>query len=678
MPFNRVIYNAPQEEFFTDVLLNQVSDKMLDNASKLNLKPGQSEIASWCNNAPKIKNLLELAGVKDAYVTFEYLVPYNMKRIDCMIYGKDSAGKGNVVHLELKQWSNEGVTPAESEGNFSVDETAKDDSGVIYKVHAVTGGGVRTVAHPSQQVRGYNDYLMGFVEVLSEKELSLTGAAYCYNYKRSNTAKNALYDSRYNHLLDQYRTYAGDEVRELAELIKKVLGNGDGFSVFNKMMKSPIRPSKKLLESAANLIHDGNANAFALIEDQIVARNIILDKIRNLQKHDRKSVVLVKGGPGTGKTVIALHLLALIAGNPKLQCNVHYATKSKPLLEGVRFQLPRGSKAKLLFHNVTQYIPANCDENSIDVLMVDEAHRITKSSNNQYTPAEKRTDMTQIETLIRAAKVSVFFIDDKQAIRGVEIGSSSLIKEWARKYNAKIEEVELKSQFRCNGSDNYLDWLEHVLYNEPKAPLFDKDEFDFQVLDSPKDLYEAIKNKNALSGMTARLCAGFCWPWSSDLGTDGDLVKDVQIGDFAMPWETKDTIKNVPKGYVKWYEWAYKPEGIKQIGCIYTAQGFEFDYVGVIIGPDLYFDEKDGLVKTRIEESKDPVLKRSGEGIDRYIRNIYRVLMSRGMKGCYVYICDVSLRKYVMVQLNIIQNSGYKIPQSPILMVADKKAMYQA
>lgn len=675
MPLNSVIYSASQQDFFDDVNLNQVSEKMLENAKQQDFKPSLSEVASWNNNAPRIKSLLELAHVQNTHVTFEYMIPYNRKRIDCMIYGKGKDGKGNVVHLELKQWCNEGVSPAESAGNFDVDESSDED--VVYRVNAVTGGGVRLVAHPSQQVRGYNDYLTGFVEVLSERELNLTGAAYCYNYKRYNSNKTALYDSRYNQLLNQYRTYAGDEVKELASLLADVLGNGDGLSIFNKMMNSPIRPSQKLLDSAAELVHKGNAAAFSLIEDQIVARNIILDKIRNLHKLDKKSVILVKGGPGTGKTVIALHLLALIAGMKDFRCNVHYATKSKPLLEGVKFQLPRGSKAKMLFHNVTQYVPANCDENGIDVLMVDEAHRITKSSNNQYTPAEKRTDMSQCETLIRAAKVSVFFIDDKQAIRGVEIGSTNLIRHYAKQYGAKIEEVELKSQFRCNGSDNYLDWLEQILYNYPKATLFDKDEFDFKIFDSPNKLYSAIREKNSTPNTTARLCAGFCWPWSSDLGPDGDLVKDVRIGDFAMPWETKDTIKNVPAGYVKWYEWAYKPEGIKQVGCIYTAQGFEFDYVGVIVGPDIYFDKTDGLVKTRISESKDPVLKRSGEGIDGYIRNIYRVLMSRGMKGCYVYICDEALREYVEQSLKIVHESGYKV-NVPIMMAADNKTIYKA
>jgi len=194
--------------------------------------------------------------------------------------------------------------------------------------------------------------------------------------------------------------------------------------------------------------------------------------------------------------------------------------------------------------------------------------------------------------------------------------------------------------------------------------------FDFKIFDTPNDLYGAILEKNSSPQMTARLCAGFCWPWSSDLDKNGNLVKDVHIGDFAMPWETKDTIKKIPEGYVKWYEWAYKPEGIKQVGCIYTAQGFEFDYIGVIVGPDLYYNNYTGRIETDIKESKDPVLKRSGEKIDEYIRNIYRVLMSRGMKGCYVYFCDKPLRHYVEQRL--------KANTSNMLMAAEKKVIYKA
>lgn len=636
MKAGRVIYHETQDQFYTDILTNRYIDKMVAGAESYNIKPGLSEKTSWMNNGPKIRDLLMLSEVKDTYVTFEFNVPYNMKRIDCMVYGKDINGKGNVVHIELKQWANDSVKPSKSAGNFDVE----DDN---YEVVAFTGGRNRIVSHPSQQVKGYNDYLINFIEVFSKEDIGLQGLAYCYNY-RKNSIPNALYDDRYETLLKEHKTYSGDEVTDLAKDIYKALGGGDGLKIFNRVMHSPIRPSRKLLDSAANMVHEGNANAFSLLADQIVAKNIIFDKIRKLNERKKKSVILVKGGPGTGKTVIALHILAMLASKGKY--DIHYATKSKSLLEGVKYNLPRGSKAKKLFSNITQFVPSKFEDNQLDVLLVDEAHRITKSANTQFTKAKDRTDMPQVDTLVKCAKVAVFFIDDKQGIRYQEIGSSHMIKECALKFDADIEEVELKTQFRCNGSNNYLDWLEQILYNEKVTASFTPDEFDFKIFDSPQKLYDAILEVDRTEGKTARLCAGFCWPWSKRPDENGQLVKDVRIGDFAMPWETHGEITTPPPGYVKWFEWAYKPEGIKQVGCIYTAQGFEFDYVGVIVGRDLKYSVINNCLITDITETEDPTLNRSRAKFDEYVRNIYRVLMSRGMKGCYVYFCDKNVEEY--------------------------------
>ena len=177
-----------------------------------------------------------------------------------------------------------------------------------------------------------------------------------------------------------------------------------------------------------------------------------------------------------------------------------------------------------------------------------------------------------------------------------------------------------------------------------------KENFDFQIIESPEKLYEMIKQKDGEAGKSARLTAGFCWDWSKTLDFNGELVKDVRIGDFAMPWETHDKIKP-PKGYVRWYEWAYKPEGIKQIGCIYTAQGFEFDYIGVIVGPDLKYDKEHDCLVGDPKGTRDPVLQRSTERFDEYVKNIYRVLMSRGLKGCYVYFVDKDTEQYFISRM---------------------------
>lgn len=662
---NRVLYKETQQQFARDVERNIVYQKMLHCAEESGIHSSENEIASWTNNAPHISKILYDAGVSDSYVTFEFLVPFSRKRIDCVIYGTGTDGSQNVIHIELKQWSNNGVKLAESEGNFNAKERNDD---VIFNVTAYTGHANRIVAHPSQQVKGYQGYLSNYIEVISNQELHLTGLAYCYNYLKNDPKHPSyLFDEQYSSLLDKYPTYAKDQKTELVEKLKQLLKNGDGLSVFNKMMASPVRPSKKLLNEVVTMVQEGDISAFSLIEDQIVARNIILDKIRSMRKtvgsdDFQKSVIIVKGGPGTGKTVIALHILAELAKLTKNGhgLNVQYATKSKPLLEGVRHQVRPNTR--ILFQNVTSYIPASVEENMIDVLLVDEAHRIQKNANNQYTKAEKRTNLPQIDTIVRSAKITVFFIDDKQAIRGVEIGSSKLIKEAAERWNAKVEECELTSQFRCNGSDNYMDWLEQVLYNKPVTSVFHKEDFDFKIFDNPQEMYDQLVIQNNKEGQTARIMAGFCWPWSNVV-VDGDLVKDVRIGDFAMPWETKDTVpyNQLTRRYPKWYEWAYKPMGIEQVGCIYTAQGFEFDYAGVIIGEDLKYDKNRKEIITDRNATRDPVLRQNlavaTMTFDDYVRNIYRVLMSRGMKGCYLYIIDVPLREYFK---DLLKEMGYE------------------
>lgn len=648
---NRVLYQAPQSQFISEVERGIVSQKMRYTAEQAGIHSSDNEIASWENNAPHVARLLTQCGAKDSYVTFEFLVPFSRKRIDCMIYGTGEDDSENVIHIELKQWSNKTVGIADSDGNFTTDDANRQPDDVIFNVEAFTGRANRIVAHPSQQVKGYQGYLSNFIEVFSNHEVSLTGLAYCYNYTKKDASKPSfLYDKKYEPLLSQYPTYAKDQFDELTSKLTGLLKKGAGLSIFNKVIDSPIRPSKKLLNEVTSMIEQGDTSAFSLIEDQLVARNMILDKIRPLLKDNgkfQKSVIIVKGGPGTGKTVIALHILAELSSH---QLSVQYATKSKPLLEGVCHQIrPR---TRLLFHNVTSYVPATTNENALDVILVDEAHRIENFTIDRYRPERSERNMPQVDTIIRAAKVSVFFIDDRQAIRGREIGSAELIREAAKRWNAKVEECELTSQFRCNGSDNYMDWLEQVLYNKPVTSSFKPEDFDLRVFSDPQSMYDALVEQNNKPGQTARLMAGFCWPWSKDV-VDGDLVKDVKIGNFAMPWETSDGVpyQKLTKKYPRWYEWAYKPLGIEQVGCIYTAQGFEFDYAGVIIGGDLKYDPVTNKIITDKSVCKDPVLRQNRQEatmtFDDYVRNIYRVLMSRGMKGCYVYCVDKSLHKYL-------------------------------
>ncbi|MFH1510382.1 MAG: DUF2075 domain-containing protein [Candidatus Woesearchaeota archaeon] len=626
----KIIYDAPQNKFCSDVLNNRFADVMQENFSRICGGFGVPEFNSWRDTGHVIKNLIEMGNLTNVYVAFEYQVPYTQKRIDCLLFGNNKQKKGIVIHIEMKQWQK--VEALECEGNF---------------VETYIGGDLRKVVHPSQQVQGYHNYLTGFVEIFEEDEMNLFGYAYCPNYNKKEG--EGLFDQKYSGLLSKFPIFTKDDIKKLADRLNELLSHEDGFDIFNKFMQSPVRPSRKLLDSASKVLKQ--ESDFNLLDDQIYARNVIIDRIKRAESDGLRSVVIVRGEPGTGKTVIALHILAEFAGHQDKKYNIFFASRSKPLIEAIKYKMEKGQKvgevnAKILFTSLDPYVPTRVNEGELDILIVDEAHRIQEKSDHRFTKKDDRTDMPQMEQLIRCARTAIFFIDDKQTIRGAEVGNTLLLRAKAEKLQRNVEEVELTSQFRCNGSGDYLDWLESLLgYTHEKRILRKEGNFDFQIIDSPGKLYEILKEKNSLKGTSARITAGYCWPWSTKLNATGELVKDVKIADFEMPWETHGDI-NPPDGYVRWYEWAYKPEGIKQVGCIYTAQGFDFDYIGVIVGPDLIYDKDKDCLIANFEGTKDPTLRRGKERFGEYVRNIYRVLMSRGMKGCYVYFVDKDVESY--------------------------------
>ncbi len=618
-----LIYQAPSDRFVADVRENTISDKMSENyKARLGKSPGAPEFNSWQNSLSRVRDLLEIGNAKDSFVALEYEVPYNQSRLDCLLFGRGSQNEENVVLIELKQWTD--VRSLPEEGNF---------------VETFTGGRERIVPHPSQQVKGYHNYMQGFVEEFEKKPtLSLYSCAYCHNYTRHDG--EGLYDPVYKKLVAEFPLFTKDDTKALGEKIRELLQAGTGFEIFNRFMQSKLHPSKKLLENVHKIIK--NDVVFSLLNEQLVAKNLIWARCRRAAKTKEKSVIIVHGGPGTGKSVIALNILAEAALQKK---NVLYGCKSKPFTSGLQKLVGRDSE--IMFSNLYRFIPSRTKENELDILLVDEAHRIEKNSNHQYTKPDDRTDMPQMDQLVRCSKTAVFFIDDRQNVRSSEVGNSSLIKEAASRYGAGVHEVTLETQYRCMGSNDYLLWIESVLgYAEEKRTLRKEEQFDFRIFDSPFEIMDILNEKERVKPNSARMVAGFCWPWSSKLDDNGELVKDVRIGDFAMPWETHGKITSIPKGYVKWYEWAYRTEGIKQVGCIYTAQGFEFDYIGVIIGNDLCINKSTGSLSTDINATKDPMLKRSPDNFDKHVRNIYRTLLTRGMKGCYVYFTNKETERY--------------------------------
>jgi hypothetical protein len=518
----------------------------------------------------------------------------------------------NIVMMELKQWSNQHVQDAETDGNVVVDY----------------GRFKKEQPHPTLQVQGYYFGLKDFLKIFQEKNPpELSASVYLHNYSREKNG--VLFSPEFSRIIKTFPLFGKEDAVELGRYLKKRLRGGRGQIIYERFARSPIEPCKRLLDHTSEMIN--KRQIFNLIDEQIAAYNAIMHKAKQLAKTKQKSVVIVKGGPGTGKSVIALEVMGELLRQGK---KVVHATGSSAFTNTLRNIV--GVRAKNLFKFFNSFIATGPD--SFDVLICDEAHRIRESSMSRYTPRVQRTGLPQVEELLRVAKLNIFFIDEYQIVRPSEVGGVAMLKEAARRLgidDKNIAEFELQTQFRCSGSDAYLQWLDHVLgIRDTEITEFDA-KMEFRIFDNPSDMMSEIRNRNREKPNSARIAAGFCWPWSSP-NLDGPLVNDVKIGSFEMPWEKKD----------QFWKWATNNSGMEQVGTVYTAQGFEFDYIAVIFGKDLVFDQVANKWRAVPENSYDTQVKRNNPNLTNHLKNVYRVLFSRAHKGVYVYFMDKDTEKY--------------------------------
>lgn len=715
---SRVAYNASIKDFIYDWDTNQFMHRMESGAFLNHIGGSVSERKSWEANAGKLRSLIALAKLpEDTEIAFEYKCPLS-GRVDCMLFGYDGDNKKHIVHIELKQWSNDSVVQIYDTG--------------VFEVSAFVGGGYRLLSHPSQQALNYQKNILNYVSVADTKNSELNGYAYCYNYNFGEKP-NDLYAKQYEPVIEKCPLNSGDQVTAFAHTLEELLSGGKGREIFKEFVSCPIKPTKNLINAAGNIFN--GTDDFVLLDEQLTSSNIIFGMIEKTIKNPKKKMALiVKGGPGTGKTVIALKVIAELAKKYPELISL-YTTRSKALRNTLRAKLKNIAVnekvgADGLIRDIYDFKPANFKEGAIDVLLIDEAHRIRKSSNFMTDRGDEQTYLTQVMSLLYCAKVCVFFIDDHQGINSEEIGNSDKIKDAAIHYKKRLQDetadfilelnskrnkasktekeisalmeshkklsvdeynnrinklekrlsqykkaiakeyqlndihsevselevrsIELFSQFRCNGSDNYLDWLDLVLYKDKKEVLDSQltfhEDYHFEICDTPYELEKRIRSLNAPAGnekQIARIVAGYCWNWSDRLQPDGDLYKDVKIGDWEMPWETNNVraIGSFSEKYAPSADlWASHPMGINQVGCIFSAQGFEVDYVGVILGPDIDYDKKEERIIT--VKGHTHSVRDSAENFDECIRNIYRVLLSRGRKGCLIYCVNKNLNDY--------------------------------
>ncbi len=610
-----IVYSSTRRGFGHDVLSNNIEQQILDEfSSKLGQRPSSAEIQSWKNSLQYMNNALTYGEIPDdAGVAIEYRVPLTSKRVDFILSGTDDGGD-TVVIVELKQWS-------------SVEKTRKDAI-----VRTFVGRALRDVTHPSYQAWTYASLIRDFNVEIQEGNISLHPCAYLHNCIDPSAVKAPFYDEH----TKRAPVFLRHEVRHLAEFLSKYVRRGDTSRILYRIENGRLRPSKNLADHLASLL-EGNRE-FEMIDDQKIVYENALELA--LSAAEQKQVLLVEGGPGTGKSVVAVNLLVELTRRRLL---AHYVTRNSAPRAVYESKLAGTlSKTRItnLFKGSGSYVGGN--RNEFDCLIVDEAHRLNEKSGFYQNQGEN-----QVKEIVHAAKLSVFFLDQDQRVTLKDIGERDEIRRVASEAGAQLTELKLHSQFRCNGSDGYLSWINNALQIEQTAnQRLAGIDYDFRVFDSPNDLRHEIVERNGRN--KARMVAGYCWDWVSKKTPHAMDVAIPEHG-FEMRWNLDDD------GSL----WIVAPDSVSEIGCIHTCQGLELDYVGVIVGEDLVVRNgkvvTDALKRSKNDRSvrgyKSMLKTRPEEAkalADRIVKNTYRTLMTRGQKGCYLFSVDPETNEYFM------------------------------
>jgi len=628
-----LIYQGTTAKFIQDMDEQTVVEQLLAGFKSNGLSsPSGSELESWRNSLMYMASLLNHKTIPgQTGVAIEYRIPGSGHRVDFILTGLKRSGnamKGPVhsaVIIELKQWQ--------------VLEVASNLNDVV-RVRTRLGGSIRERPHPSYQAWSYAQLIEQFNEAVETRQIALHPCAFLHNYqKRPN---DPLVDPRYSDYLDLSPAFCHGEIPKLRAFICQHITHPDQGRVLGEIESGKIRPAKSLQEALAQLLQ-GNPE-FIMIDDQKVVFEQALSLARTARDTGKKQVLIVRGGPGTGKSVVAINLLVRLTHEDLL---TKYVSKNSAPRNVYSNRLIASNHKKSyinhLFCGSGNFIDSPV--NSFGALVVDEAHRLNEKSGLYGNLGENQT-----KELISSALFSVFFIDEAQRVTFKDAGSILEIRQQAEAAGAEVSIMELTSQFRCNGSREYLEWLDDIL-GVPAAPTVHAIDYDFKVFDDPNALATAIAGKNQ-PGNKARLLAGYCWNWAS-AGKNNPEHKDIILPEyhFERSWNLSGTTT-----------WAIDAESFDEVGCVHTAQGLEFEYVGVIIGDDLRFEGgrvvTDASRRARTDQSLKGLKQMARTApaqaqalADEIIRNTYRVLLTRGQRGCYVFCTDKALGEYLKDRL---------------------------
>ncbi len=615
-----IVYQGTKTQFLADHDDHNIEDVI---ATRFLQRTGryapQTEMRAWKASLGEMAKILRDKDIaEDIGVGVEFGIPQTSKRIDFILSGQSEEGTPRLVIVELKQWSEAEMT---------------DKDGIVIARRGGTGP-AREGPHPSYQAWSYAALLEGFNEAVYEGGVALNPCAYLHNYVSDNKIDNGFYQP----YIDKAPLFlkGTEEIIRLRTFIKQHVRKGDNADLIFQIERGRIRPSKMLADSLSGMLR-GNRE-FVLVDDQKVVFEAAVAAATRASA-ERKQVLIVRGGPGTGKSVIAVNLLADLTRRGLL---TKYVSKNAA---------PRTVYAAKLAGDLRRTVISNLfsgsgaftetEPDTFDVLVVDEAHRLNEKSGLYGNLGDN-----QIKEILRSAKCTIFFADDDQIVTLNDIGRTAELERWARQLGAEVTQLELASQFRCNGSDGYLAWLDHMLgIRETANTTLDPDAFDFRIVDSPTELHALIKERN--TNNKARVVAGYCWDWKSKRDPDAYDIVMPEFG-YRRQWNL-DRDGSL---------WIMAPKSVEEVGCIHTCQGLELDYVGVIVGPDLIARDGELVTDPAARSSQDRSIRGwktqmrrdpdgTGKLVDRIIRNTYRTLMTRGMKGCYVYFADADARALI-------------------------------
>ncbi len=608
-----ILFSCLKKEFIEAINYGVISNRVYyAYKQKMGKKTKLSQIKSWANSLPFMKDIL-IDLPDDVGITIEYGIPLTSKMVDVIISGYDENKKPVIILVELKQWE------------YVYDVRDRDAV-----VKTLIGSKEINSLHPSYQVLSYKELMQNYNVNIDINKVNIIPLVYLHNYdlRSDDDILNKKFAPYYKKAL----MFGKNDIDELKSYIHDNIKFGDNLEVMQMIDNSEIKPTKKLLDVIGNVLE--TKKEFLLLDEQKVIMEEISKYAYMSFTDNKKRVMIIKGGPGTGKSVLAINALGELLSIGLMGAYVSKNMAPRAVYKTMVLNGDKKISINELFKGSGFFFRDKC--NKYDFLLIDEAHRLQEKSGLHNNIGEN-----QIKEIINAARLSVFFVDEKQIVTLKDIGRIANIKDWAKFYEALVIEMELNSQFRCNGSDNYLDFIDKLLYNKREKNSFN---FDFQVMDSPHDLRKLIIDKN--TNNNARLVAGFCWTRNGKNADNQDYL-DIKIDDFGMSWNLKHG-----------EPFAIRENAINEIGCIHNVQGLEFDYIGVIIGPDLKYREGKIITDCKERASTEKslyglyVLMKKDKTYyqnlaDTIIRNTYRVLLTRGIKGCYVYSVDKELQKYL-------------------------------